>query len=343
MKYLLVIFAVMIGSAARAATVDDAAVKEIMDKYAPVYERAKGSCQSLPEQLKSVKIMAGVGIGAGVVGLAGGATGATAGLLKAGTDSLMTKLETDYSGIEVSDEVVNKFQELAKMPAEELIKQIREDQKLKEILQNYKKYSDETEEGAKREILGKIVNDAKLYATAKKMSDGLGNIRTAGSFVGGAGGVGGAVAGFGGAAKLDDLIVAMETCATETKKIEDLKMELTFADPGNPALAEMTKIAENCRGLNTKNIEDIRAKFKTAGIISIVGAATGIAGGVASMAAKDKDKENRGNNTNTASTVLSGVSGAAGGVTAVLSGIVLSGLNKNSEIADKCTSAFGNN
>jgi hypothetical protein len=123
--------------------------------------------------------------------------------------------------------------------------------------------------------------------------------------------------------------------------------------------------------MNTKNMAEIRNNLKTAGIISVIGAAAGIIGGGASIVAdkmehpsapKEKKEEKPATQTatttatttpaktpisekdikgwNMAANISSGVAALAGLGGAIFSGATLSGLNRNSDIAAKCKDAF---
>jgi hypothetical protein len=116
--------------------------------------------------------------------------------------------------------------------------------------------------------------------------------------------------------------------------------ELRFAAPDDAGLAQMKSIVDNCKGMSSNNIADVKGKMKAAGIISAVGAAAGVVGGVTSIVANKKDEEERGNKMNMVSNISSGVAtvGNLGG--AILSGTVLAGLNKNGDIAKTCADSF---
>ena len=175
-----------------------------------------------------------------------------------------------------------------------------------------------------------------------KQSQTFGNIRTAGAFVAGAGGTVGAITSFSGTKTLDDLILNMNACDFHIQDIKKLKDELSFAEPDDSTLSEMNRVIENCKGMSSKNIAEVKSKLRAAGILSIVGAAAGITGGITSAAAvsQEKQKSQDAKKLNMAANISSGVATAGNLGGAILSGATLSGLNKNSAVAKACAGAF---
>jgi hypothetical protein len=169
--------------------------------------------------------------------------------------------------------------------------------------------------------------------------DLYGTIRTVGAFTAGAAGTVGAIVSFRSAGDFDNLIEDMEICSSNVQEIDNMASELRFAAPGTPEIEQMNRIVAACRGLNTSNISDVQGRMRAAGVFGAVGGVAGIAGGITSVIAQGQGVgESR--NMDIAATVASGVAAAGTLGSAILSGATLSGLNRNSEIANTCAEAF---
>ena len=174
-------------------------------------------------------------------------------------------------------------------------------------------------------------------------SQTLGHIRTAGAFVAGASGAVGAVTAFSGAGNIDDLVENMNACNSNVQDIEKQMIELRFMDPDHSAIAQMSRIVENCRGMDFRNIENVKGRLRTAGVLSVVGGVAGVVGGITSAMAVSKERQGAEDGTyglNRAANISSGVAAAGNLGGAILSGTVLAGLNRNSDIAGRCAGAF---
>lgn len=183
----------------------------------------------------------------------------------------------------------------------------------------------------------KKINDA--IKDAEKLSGTLGGFRTAGAITAGVGGAVGTAA-FGGLKTLDSLVVEMNACDSYVQEISKQAAELRIAAPDNSVIAVMDDITKSCKGMSSKNIAAIKGNMLAAGIISAVGAAAGVVGGIASVDANKKDEKNRGNGANTVANVSS-IAAAAGNIGGVIfSGLTLSGLVKNGDIAAKCNAVL---
>jgi len=332
----------------------DEAADEIIGRYNTSLDKAKLFCPGLSEKIDFVKTMAGIGIGTGVGGTVAGGVATGAGFWKlhnddvVGATKMMTKMEETRAKIDANVNSTSNAED------DEFIKNALG-------LANNK---------------SKLPKPAKDLKKAEELSRGLGYVRTGGAFVAGATGLGGAISAKFGTDTLDKLIADMNACDSYVREIEKQKDELTFTAPDNPTLAQMNKIVNSCKGMNSKNIAEVKNNLKTAGIISAIGAAAGIVGGGASIVAdkmehpsapKEKkdttkqetapaaqtppatttptktpaapsDKDIKG--WNMAANISSGVAALAGLGGAIFSGATLSGLNKNSDTAAKCKEAF---
>jgi len=315
-KVLVLLLISFLPWAVRAADGDD-----VPTQYGATVARARSACGSLPDKLNAVKLLAGISTGAGVVGTLGGGTGLVAGGIKLATDVELGNAPDPA----VKLARLKELEQVASQPDDNaLITALPEVFELDEYF-----------------MKGKANMDQANLDMLRSRSHTAGNVRTVGAFVGGAGGAGGAAVSFISLKTFDEIIEAMNECMTGVAEIGRQRMELMAVNPGDASLAEMSRIVENCRGMNPRNIDEIKNKMKTAGIASAVGGAAGLAGGVTSvMAQSGNPVADPKTGLNAASTVLSGVSGAANLGGAVISGGTLSGLVKNSEAADRCAKAF---
>jgi len=270
--------------------------------------------------------MAGIGIASGVLGTVGGGAAAVTGFMKYGKDDKI-------SGVSNPNDKLARLRRLVGGSVDELVAAANE---LRELIVYFN--NDNKDRIAKD--LAELANIDKV----KKESQTLGNVRTIGAGVAGATGAVGAVTSFAGTATLDKLIEDMNACDSYVREIESQKTELAFAAPDDATISQMNKIIESCKGMSSKNIADIKSKLKAAGIISAIGAAAGIAGGITSAMAvsKEKDPNNKEDTKglNMVANITSGAAAAGNLGGAILSGVTRSGLIKNGDIADKCKAAF---
>ncbi|MDR1027650.1 MAG: hypothetical protein LBL46_04510 [Rickettsiales bacterium] len=177
------------------------------------------------------------------------------------------------------------------------------------------------------------------------LANKLGTARTIGSFVGGGANVVGAGSVFIGLGQFDEAIKGIELCNSAVAEIEKQATELSFAKPTDSAIGQMKDIVSACKGLDKKNIEDIKGKLTASGVISAVGAVTGITGGVLSMQSNKNTAAGpvESDKAGTASNILAVATTAASLGSTIFSGVSLAGLNKNGEVAEKCKGAFDSN
>ena len=294
----------------------ESAVDDITIRYNKSLDNAKAYCTGLTGKIDQVKLMAGIGIGAGGVGTIAGGAAVITGIMKSKTDDEIAKIEEEMENSKLTEE------QIAAMSAQEHLKRLQE-------IDDYLK--------AKSEQI----------AEKKNKSQTLGNIRTAGAFVAGAGGVAGAATSFTGANLLDTLIKDIDACNSSVAEIEKQTTELRLESPDDPAIAQMNKITEACKGLNSKNIAEVKKAMFASGVVSAVGAAAGITGGITSAIAVSKEKNGASatadggtKGLNMAANISSGVAAVGNLGGAILSGVVLGGLITNGETAAKCKEVF---
>ncbi|MDR3208717.1 MAG: hypothetical protein LBT45_02595 [Rickettsiales bacterium] len=321
-KYLIIILAAI----APVSVFADAATDEILGRYNASLGKAQSFCSALPEQIGRVKLMSGISLGATAVGTIGGGAAVATGIIKWNNDKKIDGMVDPAVVKARAEELQTKAKDRTITP-----------QEADELVLLAKHIKDDKEKFPQAE---KDLKDAKDH------SNTMGNVRTAGAFVSGAGGAVGAATSLGSLKTLDDLITYMNACDSYVNEIDKQLMELRFAEPDNPAIAKMNAVVNNCKGMSSKNIADIKGKLKVGGVISAVGGAAGILGGITSMMAKNgasatgaEGKEST-KGLNMAANISSGVASVGNLGGAIISGVALSGLMKNGDIAKKCAESF---
>jgi len=340
--FLFAVFGITVASGASAET--DMEVVEIVTRYNISRAAAAGVCRGLSGQINSIKTLAGVSVGMGVAGTAAGAVAYGAGIMKVRTDRELDELE----------KAVAELGKLLEEEPEEIEYALANNSVLAYAVElakyiNANPASPNIE--ARRSELAELVVQA--YNHGQERSEFLGNVRTVSAAAAGVTGAVGAVTAFTGAGNIDELVNHMNSCSSFIQEIENQMVELRFAEPRHPVISEMDAIVRACSGLNSSNIENVKGRLRTAGVMSVIGATGGVVSAVASGIAVSR--ENRDENPASATTPNSeggtqgwnrtaniasavAISGNLGG--ALISGTTLSGLRRNGEIADNCRDAF---
>lgn len=312
------------------STADQAVVDEIKARYNASYDKAKNYCPVISEKIDALKVMTGISTAASGVGTLAGGTAAVTGFMKLKTDK-------EIAEISASIEKLKKIAESDDVGLEAAIKSGAATDRLEKL---DPKAENPTDLSVKEQELN----------TAQTKSQTLGTIRTVGNFAAGGTAAVGSVTSFIGLAQFDELTKDMEQCNAAVSEIDRQKTELSFAAPDDPALAQMNAILSDCSGMNPNNIKNIKGQLTASGAIVAVAAATGIAGGVTSMIAGNKEKGGASATTagkaggtkelNMASNVLAVATTATNLIGTIISGVTLADLTKNGDIAAKCKDAF---
>ncbi|MDR1027192.1 MAG: hypothetical protein LBL46_02135, partial [Rickettsiales bacterium] len=240
------------------ANAADNAADEIKAGYSSSYETARSKCAGISDGVSALKVAAGISTGAAAVGMVAGGVAATAGFIK---------LDYDKKKAAEKNAAVKDFI-------------------------NFVESNDQSDNQRMLAIAKKITSeDAAQPTPTDAKSQFLGNVRTAGAFAsGGTQGVA-AVSSFIGIGGIDKLAADMEACTAAVREIDRQKTELQFAAPDDAMIPVMQKIVDGCKGLNPQNITDVKNKLAAAGIITAIGGAAGIAGGIASAIAVGNEKK----------------------------------------------------
>lgn len=295
---------------------------DIITQYKETAVMAKKACKSISGSIQNIMILGGVATVSSSIGTVSAGIATVAGF---------QKIEEDRKVLDFTLELEN----IEKM--------------------NEKQFLAWLERLGELQAMEKAVQAKKDRCDAKKRSETLGNIRTIGDFVAGgtsaisAGTTIGAVV----SVNFDDLKKNMKDCEKYAKEISKIKTDLMGIDLSDPMIPEMDRIVSRCRNFNLENIDGVKTALTIAGIVSIAGTGTGIAGGIFSNTAVQLEKQGAlgsisVNDTervgtkeyNDAANILSAVTTATSLTSGLLSGIPLINLNKNLETAKSCESAF---
>ena len=376
----------------------EAVVNEILSRYSVSYSKANKFCGNLSGKLDSLKVMAGISTAASGVGTLAAGTALITGAAKSVKDKQIGKIQGEMAernaaspemreydildgtkGYEVNkytdsglttDEGEPIITRHGQSTPESMIDKDRAIKAAEDFLKMTQSQRDalDVEELLYAAYGMKMMNEqdqAKIDGLAKK-SQGLGTARTVTSFVAGGTSAAAATFSFIGAAQIDDLIKEMNACDSYVREIKSERGELLAEGlgEGHSTIKEMTQIISDCSGFNSGNISNIKSKFMATGIISAVGTATGVAGGITSAIAGSKEKagasatasvSNRDcrpedgptcrdksgtKELNTASNILAGVTTATSATSTMLSATMIFSLKKNSDIADRCKRAL---
>ena len=287
------------------------------------------ACFGIDEELKPLKVKAGINTAITAVGTAAGAGALATGLVKAKTDRKIEDLEKKLAEIDKREE-----EGLIEEPTEEEIAafeniefNVVEDNDIGEDL-----------ESLNNQLLAEI--DSLTEKSVK-----LGNWRT-GLLAGNtATNIAGAV--IAGTNKVKgDLEAQINDCITA---VGELRRAVGRAEIENDAnLGEAKVILNACAKYETLDISKINKRATGAMVSSSVGAATGVAGTISSIFANSKkvrdDNSDAGKKKekglNTTANVLAGASTLASGTATVFNATQIKAIKDVSAVAAECTGAL---
>ena len=274
------------------------------------------ACVGIDDELADLKKMAGINTAVTAVGTAAGVGATVVGVVKAGKDKQIAKLE-------------EKLAKLKELTAKQTITSPNRAELLSETDQYFQDNKDES----------KTIEDDITVLT--KQSKKLGNWRTGLMAGNTATNIAGAI--IAGNNKVDkDLQTQIDDCK---KYVQILNDSVIQARATGQDVTEATEIVNACREYNYVDISKINTKAKGAMISSIIGATTGLTGTVTSaMANSDKIRDDntdsgkqKEKNLNTASNILAGTSTVASGVATVFNATQINAIKKVATVAEKCT------
>jgi len=269
------------------------------EQFKKSYNETKAACSGMLDKIGKIKVAAGIGVGVGAVGVVAGVSSAVGGA----KDKAISNTKSDTKE--------------ARKPGDEA-------------------------DGA----------ETKKETFKDKVAAAAPAVQTAGSYVAGGAAAGGAISSFISAdlfEKLKEDSVACNKGAVEVDKIA-IRLQVEHAEEeinpdtttyGGVSLKTLTEVAFRCRelkGFDPASMTKLKNTMIAMGIVSIAGAAAGIAGGVVSQKShKDSDKDNKQHDASIGLAAGAGAANlAAGGVNA---GIIMS-LNRKDDDVKRCVDAF---
>ena len=275
------------------------------------------ACVGIDEELNDLKTMAGINTAVTAVGTAAGAGATVVGVVKASTDQKVEELEKLLAELEEQAKSMDPMTE----------------EEINTFLSEFNNaYISEVKD--KKSIESEI---DQLNQKSKK----LGNWRTglmAGST---ATNVAGAVIAGTNQVK-GDLLAQIDACKASVK---DLRNAMMQARMNGEDISEAQSIADACGEFEYADLSKINTRGKGAAISAGIGAVTGLAGTVTSVAANTD--ATRGDNSeagkkkekglNTASNILAGTTTAASATATVFNATQIKAIKQVVEIASKCT------
>lgn len=287
------------------------------------------ACTGISEELKPLRIKAGVNTALTAVGTASGAVALGTGIAKAQTDKKIDEIEAELQ------EEINRLEELAETQTDfdfipvDAMRAALAKEKAEGQAQNGKTVMDE-----KREELERL----------EKKSKTLGNIRT------------GTIAGTAATDLAGTIIAATNrvktelqeqvfACAESVKKLSKVAIQAKLNGSATESQARKAQnIVDACRGWELVDLSKINKRATGAAISSGAGAAIAIAGTATSAVANtDKvradntdDGKKKEKNLNTASNVLAGGATAASVVATVFNATQIAAIKQAANVADKC-------
>ena len=275
------------------------------------------ACVGIDDELAEMKKMAGINTAITAAGTAAGAGATVVGVVKASTDQKVEELEKLLKEIEESAKSMDPMTE-------------------EEITAFLEEFNTEY----KAEVKDSKTIESEIDELNQK-SKKLGNWRTglmAGST---ATNVAGAVIAGTNQVK-GDLLAQIDACKASVK---DLRNAMMQARMNGEDISEAQKIADACGEYEYADLSKINVRGKGAAISAGIGAATGLAGTLTSVAANTD--ATRGDNTeegkkkekglNTASNILAGTTTAASATATVFNATQIKAIKQVAEIASKCT------
>jgi hypothetical protein len=293
---------------------------DLMAEYSRTKSEMKTVCSNISEPIKKIMILGGVSTVSSGVGTLSAGTATVAGVIKAEKD----------------EDIIDWAREL------EAVKQMNDKQFLAWLGYIGEKAD---QEERKKHLQDQITK-------GQKESQTLGTVRTVGDFVAGGTSAVSAATTIGAVVTVDfkQLKADMKTCDEYTDKLATIRTHFMGISLEDSILPEINNIISKCKNFNTDNIDGVKTALTIAGVTSVVGTGTGIAGGIISNKAVQEEKagkfgaleiEKGGTKEyNTAANILSGVTTATSLSSALLSGIPLINLNKNLKSAQDCEGAF---
>ena len=291
--------------------------------------RALEACRSLDDGMRSLLILTGVTVGAGVVGVGAGAAGAVTGFMQTAEDrdnfvALMANQEGISEVLTVREERFDaSIGQMEDNMTPDLAVQQEADVLFFEGLQRAASPQDRVR------FIAANTDRADMELVSQR-SQVLGQVATVSTFAAGGANV---------------IAAGTAITARVTADFDQIRQDMGDCEAFARQVVTDPNVLRSCQGFNAQNIDVIRNNLAIAGVVSVLGGAAGIYGGVRSMHANQIDptteveaavREHLQMHRNVAAIV----SGGAGLVSGLVTGVPLINMQRNARIARDCIMAL---
>ena len=281
------------------------------------------TCSRVQDGIRSIMILGGVATGASAVGTVAGGVGVYAGIQARSYDEefiagLWTELPNQISALNTDINAVFPAAgpvDTVGNNAEQINRIATELPRLEGIVNGV------GEDGQPPRTPPTVaqVEAALIQAGIEGHTNRYGRVRTVAAFTAGGANLVAAGSAIAGRVTVDfnQIVSDMEMCERTAQMTGDFNA--------------MTV----CTGFNRQNIETIRNNLTIAGVVSVVGTAAGVYGGIRSRQAGPENMH-----LHTHATVATGIAGGAALASGLITGIPLLNLRRNAQIAAECVRAL---
>lgn len=314
--------------------------------FAEALRNVRQNCSGISEKLSDIKTMAGVGTAVSATGTLVGGGAVASGVVKNKFDKVSDNLQQQIDHFKKMDVQLEPVvvQDIYKLEVElaELLKSKELQEQWKSI--NPEEVDIESFSQAIKEN-GVVQQLEELKQLSDEKSKTLGNVRTGLMAAGTATNIASAV--ISGTNKIEgDFAEHIGACMGAVRVLSNAKMQAMLDNSATDAeIAQANKIISVCDKFNISDLEKINKQAGGATVSSSIGAATGLAGTIASgMANSDKVRNDsnaqKEKNLNKASNVLAGVTTVASLTSTVFNATQIAAAKRVIETAELCEEAI---
>jgi len=314
--------------------------------------RALQACSSLDEGMRSLLILAGVSTATSVLGMGTGTAGAVTGIMQINEDKAqigrlgnqvvgatrdrLIRFECSIDGASSGNQCPSTGPTMANMTAA-LAAQQMSDIQFFDVLNDPVRFPDGTDGDENR--VRYIVQNTDGLSYVSERAQSLGVASTVTTFVSGG---------------MNAVAAGSAIAARATTDFDQIRQDMTDCENFARSLTDDPNVMRACQGFNVQNIDVIRNNLAIAGVVSVLGTAAGVVGGIRSIAANNiipgdgvnggeaqvkqaQEQRLSSQNQSNAFAIGSAVAGLASGL---ITGVPLINLQRNARIASDCLRAL---
>ena len=286
-------------------------------------ENVRSACGGISAELADMKKMAGITTAVTGVGTIVGGVAVGTGIAKSGVEKEIEKLETEIA---------------------ELIK-LRGDTPVEKLDIENKEAFNQSLDDFVRTYSAELQKKTDELSAAEQKSKQLGNVRTGTLATATATNIAGAV--MSGTNKIKgDLKQQIDECLASVQTLSNARMQARIEGSATDSeLSQAEKIVSACDAWTTVDITQINNRSRGATISSSIGAATGLAGTIASASVNSDEVHNgdgqqREKNLNTAANALAGGTTVASATATIFNATQINAIKRAATVADECEGAL---